>query len=99
MDAPLMLQDVLALVDCGSLIVRQCERRDLGNARLSSSSLRSAVDESLDSVEVIADAESAGKLLRRLPSLRQLQTDRQAASKGCSGAWTCKVEVEHVAAP
>ncbi|WIA29021.1 hypothetical protein OEZ86_011538 [Tetradesmus obliquus] len=35
-----------------------------------------AIDSCLDSLDVIADAESAGKLLRRLPSLRQLQTDR-----------------------
>jgi hypothetical protein len=89
MDSTLMLQDVFALVDCGSLILRRCERRDLGSARLTSSILRSAIDDCLDRLDVIADAESAGKLLRRLPSLRQLQTDRQAASQGCSGAWTC----------
>lgn len=91
MDEALGLTDVFAQLDCGSLIVRQCERHDLGSARLSSSSLRRAIDSCLDSLDVIADAESAGKLLRRLPSLRQLQTDRQAASKGCFTAWISKV--------
>uniref|UniRef100_A0A383VVS8 Uncharacterized protein n=1 Tax=Tetradesmus obliquus TaxID=3088 RepID=A0A383VVS8_TETOB len=76
MDEELGLTDVFAQLDCGSLIVRQCERHDLGSARLSSSSLRRAIDSCLDSLDVIADAENAGKLLRRLPSLRQLQTDR-----------------------
>jgi hypothetical protein len=76
MDPPLILEDVFALVDCCSLIVRQCDRRDLGSARLSSSTLRSAIDDCLDRLDVIADAESAGKLLKRLPNLRQLQTDR-----------------------
>lgn len=77
------LIDIFALGDCGSLIVRQCERRVLGRARRSSSSLRSAIDSCLDSLDLIADAENVGKLLRRLPNLQQLQTDRPVDNKGC----------------
>jgi hypothetical protein len=83
MDLPLELQDVFVLIDCGSLIVRHCEKRDLGSARLCSSSLRSAIDACLETVDVTTNVASAQKLLSRLPSLRQLSTDRQVLSKGC----------------
>lgn len=98
MEATITLPDVFALVDCGSLIVKQGDQRDFGSARLSSSSLRNAIDTCLESLNIKADAKSAGNLLTRLPSLRQLQTDRQAVCKGCFGAWTCELESLHTAA-
>lgn len=70
---------VVGLADCGSLIVRHSERRDLGSARLCSRSLCSAIDFYLDRLDVTSDAGSTMKLLRRMPSLQQLHTDRYAA--------------------
>lgn len=80
---------VVGLADCGSLIVRdtasggtsvvQPASGGTSVARLCSRSLCSAIDFYLDRLDVTSDAGSTMKLLRRMPSLQQLHTDRYAA--------------------